>query len=83
MISDKELVQVSQDIDNLLANLTLEYKINPLSLAGITLARLIHLTNHSEDFYTLMKSVGNKQHLEEEQGDTVQVSGVPYKVKIH
>lgn len=83
MITDQELVQVSQDIDNLLTSLALQYKINPLSLAGITLARLIHLTNHSDDFYSLMQSVANKEHLKDEQDDAVQVSGVPYKVKMH
>ena len=62
-MTSKELEKISQEIDEFLLSLSIRYTLPPLSLSGIMLARLVHLTKDNDDLYRLFLSVGNKDHL--------------------
>lgn len=57
-MTDEQLVQLSRELDNSLATLLAKYQITPLSLAAVVLARLVHLADHSDNIYNLMRAVG-------------------------
>ena len=64
MITDEQITVLARDVDNILAQLAIKHQVNPLSLSGIILARLIHFANHDDNLYRLFSEVGNKSHLE-------------------
>ena len=67
MITDDQLVELSKNLDNTLANLSLQYQISPLSLAAVVLARLIHLADHSGDIYALMAQISSGEYSKTER----------------
>jgi hypothetical protein len=59
---DEQLSLVSEELDMVLTTICVKYKMPPLAVAAITLARLIHLNNagdSKEDFGKLLLSVSN------------------------
>ena len=70
MVTDEELIKISEDIDEFLLNQIVKNNVEPLNLAAIILARLIRMNQDSkteEQFYKLVESVNNKKHLEYER----------------
>jgi hypothetical protein len=70
MVTDEELIKISEDIDEFLLNQIVKNNVEPLNLAAIILARLIRMSQDSkteEQFYKLVESVNNKKHLEYER----------------
>jgi hypothetical protein len=62
MIDDKDLLDVSKEIDDMLFGISTTYKMDPLSVSAITLARLIHLNNivdGQDDLAKLLLSIGD------------------------
>lgn len=61
-LDDVELSLISEELDIVLTTLCVKYKMPPLAVSAITLARLIHLnaaSDSKEDFGKLLLSVGN------------------------
>lgn len=61
-LDDVELSLVSEELDIVLTTLCVKYKMPPLAISAITLARLIHLNgavDTKDDFGKLLLSVGN------------------------
>jgi hypothetical protein len=59
MITDNELVELANKVDRLTSDLMVEYKISPLILGSIILARLMvltEMTKENEDFRKIMQS---------------------------
>ena len=59
MLSDKELTEVSYEVDNILSALIEKYEIPPLSFSAIVLARLMRLVQEVDsdsDFKKIMSS---------------------------
>jgi hypothetical protein len=59
MLSDKELIDVSYEVDNVLSALMEKYKISPLAFSAIVLARLMRLVQEVDsdsDFKQIMSS---------------------------
>ena len=62
MIDDKDLVDVSKEIDDMLIGLATTYKMAPLSVSAVILARMIHLNrlvDGQDDLAKLFLSIGN------------------------
>lgn len=60
-LDDVELSLVSEELDIVLTTLCVKYKMPPLAVSAITLARLIHLNaavDSKEDFGKLLLGVG-------------------------
>lgn len=62
-LTDEQLHEISHLIDNSLAEIAMKYELHPLSLCGITMARLIHIAGHSEDIYRLIESIASREHI--------------------
>lgn len=62
-LTDEQLKEISYLIDDALADIGIKYQLQPLELCGITMARLIHIAEHSEDVYRLIESIASRQHL--------------------
>jgi hypothetical protein len=59
MLSDKQLIDMSYEVDNLLSALMEKYQISPLSFSAIVLARLMRLVQEVDsdsDFKQIMSS---------------------------
>jgi hypothetical protein len=59
MLSDKELIDVSYEVDNVLSALMERHQISPLSFSAIVLARLMRLVQEVDsdsDFKQIMSS---------------------------
>ena len=64
-MTDNELVQVTREIDNVLAAISLKYQIPPLSIAAIVNARLIWAcreTGTEDDYHKLLNTIQSKQY---------------------
>jgi hypothetical protein len=62
MIDDKDLVDVSKEVDEMLIGLATTYKMDPLSISAVILARMIHLNklvDGQEDLAKLFISIGD------------------------
>jgi hypothetical protein len=62
MIDDKDLLDISKEVDDMLIGLATTYKMDPLSLSAILLARMIHLNrlvDGQDDLAKLFLSIGN------------------------
>lgn len=60
MISDEKIVQLSRELDGLLADLVVKYNVAPLTLAAIVNARLMHAVSvhgNVEDYHKLLRSI--------------------------
>jgi hypothetical protein len=60
MPSDDVLLELSAEIDNIIADLISRYQINPLSVTAVILARLVlanDFTGSGEDFRKLLVNV--------------------------
>jgi hypothetical protein len=62
MIKDEDLAKLSYEVDDIMHRLCVEYKISPLMLSSVMLARLSHLNVAAktvEDYINLLLSVTN------------------------
>ena len=62
MINDEDLAKLSYEVDDIMHRLCVEYKISPLMLSSVMLARLSHLNVAAktvEDYINLLLSVTN------------------------
>jgi hypothetical protein len=62
MIDDKDLLDISKEIDDMLIGLSTTYKMDPLSISAVILARMIHLNrlvDGQDDLAKLFLSIGN------------------------
>jgi hypothetical protein len=62
MIDDKDLLDISKEVDDMLIGLATTYKMAPLSLSAILLARMIHLNrlvDGQDDLAKLFLSIGD------------------------
>jgi len=62
MIKDEDLAKLSYDVDDMMHKFCMEYKISPLMLSSVILARLSHLNVSAktvDDFINLLLSVTN------------------------
>jgi hypothetical protein len=62
MIKDEELAKLSYELDDLMHRLCMEYKISPLVLSSIVIARLSHLNvaaKSVDDYVNLLLTVTN------------------------
>ena len=60
MISDENLIEISQGVDSYITTLLSKYEITPLSLAAVLLARAMVLNKEAgstEDFLKLLSSI--------------------------
>ena len=66
MVTDEEIVKVSYEIDKFLMDQVINYNLPPTVLSGIVMARLVRMSEqaHCEgEFYKLVQSVADKNHL--------------------
>jgi hypothetical protein len=62
MIDDNDLVDISKEVDDMLIGLSTTYKMAPLSVSAVILARMIHLNrlvDGQDDLAKLFLSIGN------------------------
>lgn len=62
MIDDKDLLDISKEIDDMLIGMSTTYKMDPLSVSAVILARMIHLNrlvDGQDDLAKLFLSIGN------------------------
>jgi hypothetical protein len=62
MIKDEDLAKLSYELDDLMHRLCMEYKISPLVLSSIVIARLSHLNvaaKSVDDYVNLLLTVTN------------------------
>ena len=62
MINDEDLAKLSYEVDDIMHRLCVEYKISPLMLSSVMLARLSHLNVAAktvDDYINLLLSVTN------------------------
>lgn len=62
MIDDKDLLDISKEVDDMLIGLATTYKMDPLSLSAVLLARMVHLNrlvDGQDDLAKLFLSIGN------------------------
>jgi hypothetical protein len=62
MIDDKDLLDISKEVDDMLMGLATTYKMDPLSLSAVLLARMVHLNrlvDGQDDLAKLFLSIGN------------------------
>jgi hypothetical protein len=62
MIDDKDLLDISKEIDDMLIGMSTTYKMAPLSVSAVILARMIHLNrlvDGQDDLAKLFLSIGN------------------------
>jgi hypothetical protein len=62
MIDDNDLLDVSKEVDDMLIGLATTYKMDPLSLSAVLLARMVHLNrlvDGQDDLAKLFLSIGN------------------------
>jgi hypothetical protein len=62
MIDDKDLLDISKEIDDMLIGMSTTYKMDPLSISAVILARMIHLNrlvDGQDDLAKLFLSIGN------------------------
>jgi hypothetical protein len=62
MIDDKDLLDISKEVDDMLIGLATTYKMDPLSVSAVILARMIHLNrlvDGQDDLAKLFLSIGN------------------------
>lgn len=62
MIKDEDLAKLSYEVDDIMHRLCVEYKISPLMLSSVMLARLSHLNVAAktvDDYINLLLSVTN------------------------
>jgi hypothetical protein len=67
-LSDEKLMKISYEIDEFLINQAVTNNVSLLSLSGIMMARLVRLSeeaNCESDFYDLVQTVSEKEHLRE------------------
>jgi hypothetical protein len=60
MLNDEKLIEISQGVDSYLSTLLVKYKVTPLSLAAVLLARTMVLNKEAgstEDFLKLLSSI--------------------------
>jgi hypothetical protein len=77
MIKDEDLEKLSYEIDDMMHRLCMEYKVSPLILSSVMIARLTHMNVSAQtinDFMDLLMSVTNMDFtaLNDKQ-ETVQV----------
>lgn len=61
-MNDQELINVTREVDDVLAALCVKYSISPLSLGAVLMARLIWAcreTNAEGDFINLLQIISN------------------------
>jgi len=61
--SDQKLLAITNEVDAMLAKIIIEYKISPLSVTGVVLARLCLMCEEMEcreDMDKLMESVASR-----------------------
>lgn len=66
MVTDEEVVKISYEIDDFLMNQVINHNVTPMQLSGMILARLVRMNegvNCEGEFYKLVQSVANKNHL--------------------
>lgn len=64
VMTDNQLVQITRELDNILAAVSIKYQISPLCLAAIVNARLIlacEETGGEDDYYKLLTTIQAKQ----------------------
>jgi hypothetical protein len=62
MIDDNDLLDISKEIDDMLIGMSTTYKMDPLSISAVILARMIHLNrlvDGQDDLAKLFLSIGN------------------------
>jgi hypothetical protein len=62
MIDDKDLLDISKEVDDMLIGMSTTYKMDPLSVSAVILARMIHLNrlvDGQDDLAKLFLSIGN------------------------
>ena len=67
MISDEDLGKLSYEIDDIVHKLCIEYKVSPLMLSSVILARLSHINAASQsmvDYQKLLLSVSEMDFTE-------------------
>ena len=67
MISDEDLGKLSYEIDDIVHKLCIEYKVSPLMLSSVILARLSHMNAASQsmvDYQKLLLSVSEMDFTE-------------------
>ena len=67
MISDENLGKLSYEIDDIVHKLCIEYKVSPLMLSSVILARLSHINAASQsmvDYQKLLLSVSEMDFTE-------------------
>jgi hypothetical protein len=75
MVTDDELIAISNKIDIFLSTLAVEHQVPALELSAVILARLILLNNefqNQKDFRNLLNAIANKSILAD-----------PPKVNVH
>jgi hypothetical protein len=63
-MNDQEIINVTREVDDLLAALCVKHKISPLSLGAVLMARLIWACrekNAESDFITLLQTISSNQ----------------------
>ena len=66
MVTDEEVVKISYEIDDFLMNQVINHNFTPMQLSGMILARLVRMNegvNCEGEFYKLVQSVADKNHL--------------------
>ena len=66
MVTDEEVVKISYEIDDFLMNQVMNHNVTPMQLSGMILARLVRMNegvNCEGEFYKLVQSVADKNHL--------------------
>jgi hypothetical protein len=66
MVTDEEVVKISYEIDDFLMNQVINHNVTPMQLSGMILARLVRMNegvNCEGEFYKLVQSVADKNHL--------------------
>jgi hypothetical protein len=66
MVTDDEVVKISYEIDDFLMKQVIDNNITPMQLSGMILARLVRMNEGvkcENDFYKLVQSIADKNHL--------------------
>ena len=66
MVTDDEVVKISYEIDDFLMKQVIDNNVTPMQLSGMILARLVRMNegvNCEGEFYKLVQSVANRNHL--------------------
>ena len=57
MIADKQLLTMTNEVDQFLVEMVTKHNMDPLSFTGMVLARLVLLNERHPDFFNLIQSV--------------------------